>query len=177
MLTSLNLGHQCRACRNGNTCAYDAVCTKAVQSCYIRDVHGTALTLTIPCFLTEQLCQHFIQRCALCDTVTMPSVGRCHIIFGLQCIASTCGHCLLPDAQVNIPCQHTLCEAFCRFCFKCSDTQHCFVHIQKHFLGIFFTFRSQCDSHLSFFSFFLCFFIFAWVQTEAPRVPHQIFCP
>ena len=35
----------------------------------------------------------------------------------------------------------------------------------------------KCDSHLSFFSFFLCFFIFAWVQTEAPRVPHQIFCP
>ncbi len=130
--------------RNGYARAYNTICAKAVQPFHIGNVHGAAFALAVTCFFAEQLRKHFVHIRTLRNAVPMPAVGRSHIVVFFQRVACACRHCLLPDAQVDIACQHPFCKTLCCPRFKRADTQHHFVHTHQHFLGIFFF--CQCDS-------------------------------
>ena len=138
MFITINLGCQCGTSCNGNAGTNDTICAQAVQTSYIRNMHGTAFTFAVTCFFAEQFCQHFIQRSTFCDAMSMSSMGRCHVVISFQGHAGTCCNCFLTDAQVDVPCQHPFCKAFRCFCFKSTNTQHCLIHAHQHFLRIFF---------------------------------------
>src|SRR5262249_4167097 len=129
LIAPAHLDRQSRAGSDASAAGDDRISTQ-VAGVLIGNVHGAAFAATIAGFFAEQFGEHFVERSALGDAMTMTSVGACDVIILPQCLANTDSHRFFPDIKMrqarHLRAEIKLIDLF----FEQPDFQHLAVEVE-----------------------------------------------
>src|SRR5579863_10344186 len=114
---------------NARASAYNGIRAQ-VAGILVSDMHRTTLALTVTSFLAQQFGKHAVNRCSLCQAVSMPAMRAGDVVIAPQRRANADRDSLLPTVQVSQAGHLRSDIETVDMLLEMADGQHLLVHLQ-----------------------------------------------